>query len=116
MFEIGGLYMGINIFANSIIELFLEFLSDKSISDSAVSSERWQFLHDKLMSLAGRFTSGTDTEVAELIIDNFEEILVDADVEIPNDERDTEDAALIFGDDYYSLEDSIMYYANQFLF
>lgn len=108
--------MGINIFANSIIELFLEFLSDKNIADTLVSAERWQFLHDKAMVLASRFTSDSDTEVAELIIDNFEEILVDADVEIPNDERDTDEAALIFGDDYYTLEDSIMYYAQQFLF
>ena len=52
----------------------------------------------------------------ELIIDNFEEVLQDFDVDIPNDERDTEDAALIFGDDYYNLEESILYYADQFLF
>ena len=108
--------MGINIFANNIIELFLEFLSDKSISDTVVPTERWQALHEKAMILASRFTSKSDTEVAELIIDNFEEVLLDADVEIPNDERDVEDAALIFGDDYYNLEDSIMYYADQFLF
>ena len=108
--------MGINIFANSIIELFLEFLSDKNIADTLISVERWQTLHEKAMALASRFTSGSDTEVAELIIDNFEEVLLDADVEIPNEERDAEDAALIFGDDYYSLEDGIMYYANQFLF
>lgn len=108
--------MGINIFANSIIELFLEFLADKCIADTVVSEERWRAMHEKAMALASRFTSIRDTEVAELIIDNFEEALLDAEVEIQNDERDTEDAALIFGDDYYNLEDSIMYYAGQYLF
>ena len=108
--------MGINIFANNIVELFLEFLAEKSIADTVISVERWHEIKDKAMNVASRFTSNSDTEVAELIIDDFECALLDANVEIENDERDNEDAALIFGDDYYGLEDSIMYYASQFLF
>ena len=108
--------MGINIFANNIVELFLEFLAEKSIADTVISVERWHEIKDKAINLAERFTSSSDTEVAELIIDDFECALLDADVEIENDERDTDDASLIFGSDYYELEDSIMYYAGQFLF
>lgn len=107
--------MNINIFANNIIELFLEFLSEKGISDDLIPVERWHTIRDKATTLASRFNANCNTEVAELIIDNFEEALIDAGVEIQNDERDTEDDALIFGDDYYYLEDSIVGYSKQFL-
>ena len=108
--------MGITIFANNIVELFLEFLENHSIEDTVISVERWLDIQDRVTTLAGRFTSSFDTETAELIIDDFESALLDANVEIENDERDVEDAALIFGEDYYGLESSILYYASQCLF
>ena len=107
--------MGINIFVNNIIELFLEFLFEKGISDDLIPVERWHAIKDKATTLAGRFNADYNIEVAELIIDNFEEALVDAGINIENDEKDTEDAALIFGDDYYYLEEAIVGYSKQLL-
>ena len=46
--------------------------------------------------------------LASMIIDMFEDLLAEYNIVIPNDERDeVEDAACIYGDDYYALEDQI---------
>lgn len=51
-------------------------------------------------------------EKAASIVQVFEDYLQDKNIEIPNDERE-EDAdieqAIIFGTDYYALEDEIVY-------
>ena len=42
------------------------------------------------------------------IIDLFEELLAEYDIQIPNDEREGEEyEACIYGSDYYALEDNI---------
>lgn len=108
--------MGSSIFANSIVELFLEFLADRSIADTVISVERWQDILDRVTTLAGRFLYESETKIAELIIEDFESALMEAHVEIESDGKDSEASALILGDDYSELEDSIMYYADQCLF
>jgi thymidylate synthase len=65
-------------------------------------------------------TKKEDTElflgnIAEEIIDEFEVFLSDKGIQIPNEERDSDsrenpddiDNAMIYGSDYYTLEDSI---------
>lgn len=46
--------------------------------------------------------------LASMIVDLFEELLVEYNIYIPNDEREgDEDEACIYGSDYYALEDQI---------
>lgn len=52
-------------------------------------------------------------EMANIIIDIFEDYLSDKEVVIDNEEREDEDGAIIFGTDYYILEDKISHYLER---
>ena len=49
-------------------------------------------------------------EIANVIIDIFEDLLEDKGVMIENDDREDESSAIIFGEDYVYLEDRIARY------
>ncbi len=53
-----------------------------------------------------------ERELASTILDEFEEFLVGHDIKIPNKERDEyespeDEKAILFGSEYYSLEDTL---------
>ena len=109
--------MHLRVFTNNVVELFLEFLSDREISDDLIPSNKWHEMMDKIMTVASRFGNIAKTESVELVIDAFEELLLDCGVEIPNSDRDADDenVALIYGEDYYNLEDAILEFATESL-
>ncbi len=52
-------------------------------------------------------------EITDEIIDEFEELLIENNIKIPNkDRKGTEDEACIYGMQYYELEDSILNILN----
>lgn len=52
---------------------------------------------------------------ATAILDCFEDLLDEKDIDIPSDDRyGSEDEARIYGCEYYDLEDRVMYLLNKF--
>ena len=103
-------------FTDNIISQFKLFLKDKNIPESVLSDEEWASLTEMVGNVAPKFKGENDIDRANIVIGMFEDLLVANNVDIPNVERDEddEDAALIYGEDYYNLEDEVLAVAKQF--
>lgn len=61
-----------------------------------------------------KYDENNNKEIATIIIEQFEDLLASYEIELPNDERDENgDTTIIYGKDYYQLEDKIVEVLNQ---
>ena len=104
------------LFADNVVGQFKQFLNDKNIHESVLSDEEWAKLTEMVSNAAPKFKGEKDIDRANIVIGMFEDLLVANNVNIPNVERDEgdEDAALIYGEDYYNLEDEVLAFAKKF--
>lgn len=107
--------MNSNTFVDNVLTTFKQFLQDKKIPESTFTDEEWGSLREMICCAAPKFKGENDIDRANIIIGVLEDLLVVHNIHIPNPERDKDDdeAALIYGDDYYNLEDDILAFAKQ---
>ena len=85
-------------------------LVDKQIPASKIEDDVWANMETEIEAKCANIKNPNDIDTIASIIDHLEVALDKAGVQIPNPERDdddVEDAAIIYGDDYYIIENEL---------